>query len=117
MKFYNDFKISQINTDVDSLLYDTKKNAEYLISIATELTNYSETLTKITMANIEEIRDKIEDLSLKNDNIFIEKKEESKSLLDNANKLDKNINKDSDIGSLREHLNFIKDRIKELEEN
>ena len=117
MKFYNDFKISQINTDVDSLLYDTKKNAEYLISIATELTNYSETLTKITMANIEEIRDKIEDLSLKNDNIFIEKKAESKSLLDNANKLDKNINKDSDIGSLREHLNFIKDRIKELEEN
>ncbi|MAI87728.1 MAG: hypothetical protein CMF98_01130 [Candidatus Marinimicrobia bacterium] len=117
MKFYNDFKISQINTDVDSLLYDTKKNAEYLISIATELTNYSETLTKITMANIEEIRDKIEDLSLKNDNIFIEKKEESKSLLDNANKLNKNIKKDSDIGSIREHLNFIKDRIKELEEN
>ena len=72
MKFYNDFKISQINTDVDSLLYDTKKNAEYLISIATELTNYSETLTKITMANIEEIRYKIKDLSLKNDNIFIE---------------------------------------------
>ena len=117
MKFYNDFKISQINTDVDSLLYDTKKNAEYLISIATELTNYSETLTKITMANIEEIRYKIEDLSLKNDNIFIEKKEESKSLLDNANKLNKNIKKDSDIGSIREHLNFIKDRIKELEEN
>ena len=117
MKFYNDFKISQINTDVDSLLYDTKKNAEYLISIATELTNYSETLTKITMANIEEIRDKIEDLSLKNDNIFIEKKEESKSLLDNANKLNKNIKKDSDLTSLREHLNFIKDRIKELEEN
>ena len=117
MKFYNDFKISQINTDVDSLLYDTKKNAEYLISIATELTNYSETLTKITMANIEEIRDKIKDLSLKNDNIFIEKKEESKSLLDNANKLNKNIKKDSDIGSIREHLNFIKDRIKELEEN
>ena len=51
--------------DLDSLLYDTKKNAEYLISIATELTNYSETLTKITMANIEEIRDKIFHLLLR----------------------------------------------------
>tara|TARA_S200000501_G_scaffold296221_1_gene282313 strand:+ start:816 stop:1400 length:585 start_codon:yes stop_codon:yes gene_type:complete len=117
MKFYNDFKISQINRDVDSLLYDAEKNAEYLSSIASELTNHSESLTKITMANIQEIRHKIDDYSLKNDNIFFEKKEESKSLLDNANKLNKNIKKDSDLTSLREHLNFIKDRIKELEEN
>ena len=38
-------------------------------------------------------------------------------ILDNAKKLNANIKKDSDISNIKEHLNFIKDRIQELEDN
>ena len=82
-----------------------------------QLINYSDSLRIITDYNIEEIKKRIKDIGFQNKYIYNQKKIESKEILDNAKKLNANIKKDSDISNLKEHLNFIKDRIQELEDN
>ena len=113
----NNMTIKKINTDLDSLVLDTNKNINQLRLMGNQLINYSDSLRIITDYNIEEIKKRIKDIGFQNKYIYNQKKIESKEILDNAKKLNANIKKDSDISNLKEHLNFIKDRIQELEDN
>ena len=113
----NNMTIKKINTDLDSLVLDTNKNINQLRLMGNQLINYSDSLRIITDYNIEEIKKRIKDIDYQNKYIYNQKKIESKEILDNAKKLNANIKKDSDISNLKEHLNFIKDRIQELEDN
>ncbi len=113
----NNNTIDKINTDLDSLVLDTNKNINQLRLMGNQLINYSDSLRIITDYNIEESRKRIKDINFQNKYIYNQKKIESKKILDNAKKLNENIKKDSDISNLKEHLNFIKDRIQELEDD
>ena len=113
----NNMTIKKINTDLDSLVLDTNKNINQLRLMGNQLINYSDSLRIITDYNIEEIKKRIKDIGFQNKYIYNQKKIESKEILDNAKKLNANIKKDSDISNLKEHLNFIKDRIQELEDD
>ena len=113
----NNNTIDKINTDLDSLVLDTNKNINQLRLMGNQLINYSDSLRIITDYNIEESRKRIKDINFLNKYIYNQKKIESKKILDNVKKLNENIKKDSDISNLKEHLNFIKDRIQELEDD
>ena len=113
----NNNTIDKINTDLDSLVLDTNKNINQLRLMGNQLINYSDSLRIITDYNIEESRKRIKDINFQKKYFYNQKKIESKKILDNAKKLNENIKKDSDISNLKEHLNFIKDRIQELEDD
>ena len=117
LSFKNKNKIKVSNKEIDNLIYIASDRANNLRKMGSQLIEESDLLIKTVTKDIDKIRHSIKELSILNDNIVSEKRNEAESLKKNANKLNKSLNKDSDISSLREHLNFIRDRIKELEEN
>ena len=117
LSFKNKNKIEILNKEIDNLIYIASDRANNLRKMGSQLIEESDLLIKTVTKDIDKITHSIKELSILNDNIVSEKRNEAESLKKNANKLNKSLNKDLDISSLREHLNFIKDRIKELEEN
>jgi len=117
LSFKNKNKIEILNKEIDNLIYIASDRANNLRKMGSQLIEESDLLIKTVTKDIDKITHSIKELSILNDNIVSEKRNEAELLKKNANKLNKSLNKDLDISSLREHLNFIKDRIKELEEN
>ena len=117
LTFINKNNIEILKKDIDSIIYIVSDRANNLRKMGSQLIEESDLLIKTVTKDIDKITHSIKELSILNDNIVSEKRNEAELLKKNANKLNKSLNKDLDISSLREHLNFIKDRIKELEEN
>jgi len=117
LTFINKNNIEILKKDIDSIIYIVSDRANNLRKMGSQLIEESDLLIKTVTKEIDKIRHRIKELSILNDNIVSEKRNEAESLKKNANKLNKSLNNDSDISSLREHLNFIRDRIKALEEN